>query len=58
MCLIVVLFSTLLAYLVVEAGYRVYAFHSIRNTLLAAMLRQMSDGIAGAGVLSDVLAGS
>ena len=58
MRLIVVLFSTLFAYLVVEAGYRVYAFHSIRNTLLAATLRQMSNSTTGVNAFSDVLAGS
>ena len=35
------MFSALLGYLVVEAGYRVYAYCSIRNTLLAATRSQI-----------------
>lgn len=58
MRLIVVLFSTFFAYLIVEAGNRVYAFYSIRNTLLADTLRQMSDSPIGADTFSDVLVSS
>ncbi len=58
MRLIVLLFSTLLAYLAVEVGYRAYAFHSIRSALLAATLSQMSDRFAGADPFSDVLVSS
>ena len=38
---IVVMFSVLLGYLVVEAGYRVHAYYSIRNALLATTRGQI-----------------